>query len=216
LTKNIIYILIIIIIPYVLTEPLLQLLYSLFFSSDTYITHTLPFISVAKYFATAIVIILISNRYIHLTQLGKYVFPIMLTVCMIGFMISSLSFNTVSDAKLLKYRVILPFSYTWEDVDHVETKIYRDNAVARSKNVSRFTPLKVHIKYNIHFKNGASFNAWDNVDNVYELHNFVLDQHIDVQYNEMDLISFEQKYTSDFKNDMPKIKYIFYGINETK
>src|SRR5699024_10487411 len=98
--------------------------YSLFFSSDTYITHTLPFISVAKYFATAIVIILISNRYIHLTQLGKYVFPIMLTVCMIGFMISSLSFNTVSDAKLLKYRVILPFSYTWEDVDHVETKIY--------------------------------------------------------------------------------------------
>jgi len=214
LSKKLVYSIILVLLVNVATELILVMLYNLFFSSINHITFTLPFIHLTKFFSTGLVILLLVYRHIHFTEKGKYIFRVLLSVSIVGIIISVFSFNVVTEKNLLKYRVVYPYFYDWEDVDHVETKIYRDDAVARSKNVSRFTPLKVHIKYNIHLKNGASFNAWDNIDNVYELHRLVLNQHIDVQYNEMDLESFVSKYTSDFKEDMPKIKYIFYGVND--
>lgn len=211
LLKKLLLTFISLIIIYLTTEWIIRGIYSLFIRSDKYLTFTLPLIQLTKYFIMATVILLTVMRYMSLAPAGKKILPIFLVISVTGIIVSSLCFNAVSEEKLLKYRVIWRTVYTWDDVDYVKPKVYREDPMARPNRVNQYAPLKVYTKYYVHFKDGSVMNAWENIPSVYELHKFVLKNKIDVTYNEMEIESFEQKYTSYFKNEMPEAKFIFYG-----
>lgn len=84
--------------------------------------------------------------------------------------------------------------------------------MSRPNNVSQFKPLKTYTKYYIQFKDGSTINAWESLSSVYRLHEFVVENNVNVKYEARKLQFFEQNYTSYFKKDMSKAKFIFYGM----
>ena len=64
------------------------------------------------------------------------------------------------------------------------------------------------MKYNIHVEDGSVINVWNDIDSIFELHQFVLEKGIDVEY----LYSgddFESRYGSAFKESIEKARVIF-------
>ncbi len=163
----------------------------------------------------ATVVIITVNHFLSLAPAGRKVLPILLVISVLGIIVTSLWFNVVSEEKLIKHRVIWRTIHTWEDVEYVEPKIYREDPMDRPERVNQLAPLKVYTKYNIHFKNGSVLNAWDQLPNVYTLHSLIVEKNVEAHYNEMQLESFEQKYMSYFKDKMPEATFIFYGIKES-
>ena len=169
-------------------------------------------VHLTKYFATAAVLILVFKHYVTLASAGEKLIPIIFIISITGILITSLWFNAVNEEKLVKYRIVWTSVNTWGEVDSVTPKIYREDPMSRTNNVNQFKPLKTHTEYHIQFKNGTTINARENLSSVYQLHKFVVENNVNVNYDNRKLQFFEQNYTSYFKKGMPKAKFIFYGI----
>ena len=132
-----------------------------------------------------------------------------LIITVAGMFVTSLWFQSVTEEKITKFRVVNLTTYSWDEVEYVETKIYSESRVGRSRRISH-QPLTVHTEYNLHFTNGSVLNVWEDLDTVYELHQFVLAQGVEIANTDRELESFRQAFTSYFKDDLSKAEFILY------
>ena len=197
-------------IIYFLFDFILRGIYYAFVRSDDHLTFHLPYIHLTKYFVIGFVIVLFLYRHLNLTAFGKKILPLFLILTIAGMFVTPLWFQSVTEEKITKFRVVNPTTYSWDEVEYVETKIHRENRVARSRRTSRSRPLTVYTEYNLHFTNGSVLNVWEDLDTVYELHQFVLAQGVEIADTDRELESFRQAYTSYFKDDLSKAEFILY------
>src|SRR5690606_11466421 len=134
-------------IVYVFTDNILRGIYQLFIRSENHLTIHLPLIHVTKYFIIAFIVILFLYSYINIATAGKKVFLIFMFISILEIIVTPLWFNAVSKDKITKFRVIWPTVYEWDEVDHVETKVYREDGMSRPSGVNQYAPLKVYKKY---------------------------------------------------------------------
>lgn len=180
------------------------------FRSSEYISFVSPMIHLTKYFSVAIVLFVMVYRYFTLTGFGKIIMPLLLTLSIAGLLVSSLWFNAVSEEKIVKLRVIYMTKYSWEEVDHISSEIYREDKIVTIGG-SRSKPRKVIAKYNIHLMDGSTTNVWSDLSSMNTLHQFVIEKDIDVKYlTESEY--FDQKFTNYFKEDLPIAHFVF-GID---
>lgn len=133
--------------------------------------------------------------------------PLLLTLSIAGLLVSSLWFNAVSEEKIVKFRVIYMTKYSWEEVDHISSEIYREDKIVTIGG-SRSKPRKVIAKYNIHLMDGSTTNVWSDLSSMNTLHQFVIEKEIDVEYlTESEY--FDQKFTNYFKEDLPIAHFVF-------
>ncbi|WP_062108830.1 hypothetical protein [Bacillus niameyensis] len=194
-------------VVYFATEWIIRGIYFCLIRSFKYITFASPMVHITKYFAVAIMLIILFIRYIPLAPAGKKLLPLFLVLSIAGFFITSLWFNAVNEEKIVKFRVVWGSSKSWDDVDYVSTNIYREDHI-KPRRDNQLMPLKVIKKYNLHLKDGSSLNVWNNLDSVYELHQFVLEKDIRVEHK-ADAEYFDQNFASYFKKSLPKAHVIF-------
>ena len=207
--KNLVWPAISIFIIYFLFDFILRGIYYAFVRSDDHLTFHVPYIHLTKYFVIGFVIVLFLYRHLNLTAFGKKILPLFLILTIAGMFVTPLWFQSVTEEKITKFRVVNPTTYSWDEVEYVETKIHRENPVYRSRRTSH-QPLTVYTEYNLHFTNGSVLNVWEDLDTVYELHQFVLAQGVEIADTDRELESFRQSYTSYFKDDLSKAEFIFY------
>ena len=177
------------------------------FDSGSYLSFVRPILHWVKYLGVAFVLVVLLKKYATLTEAGKIFSLISFVVIVLAFLTASLWFNAVNEETIVKQRVFSQDVYTWEDVEFVSTDIYRkNNTGSRRTNPSR----KLIVKYNIHVEDGSVINVWNNIDSIFELHQFVLDKGIDVEYlYDRDGDAFDSSYTSEFKRSMDKARDVF-------
>ena len=196
-------------IIYFLFDFILYGIYYTFVRSDNHLTFRVPYLYQTKHFVIGFVIVLFLYRTLNLTDFGKKILPLFLIITVAGMFVTSLWFQSVTEEKITKFRVVNSTTYSWDEVEYVEPKIYRKIQVYRSRRTSR-QPRKVYTEYYLHFTNGSVLNVWEDLDTVYELHQFVLAQGIEIADTDRELESFRQAYTSYFKDDMSKAEFILY------
>ena len=192
-----------------LFDFMLRGIYYAFVRSDEHLTFRVPYLHLTKYFVIGFVIFLFLYRSLDLTDFGKKILPLFLILTIAGALVTALWFQSVTEETITKFRVINSTTYSWDEVEYVETKIYRDNQVYRSRRTSH-QPVKTHTEYNLHFTNGSVLNVWEDLDTVYELHQFVLAQGVEIADTDRELESFRQTFTSYFKDDLSKAEFILY------
>ena len=192
-----------------LFDFILRGIYYAFVRSDDHLTFHVPYLHLTKYFVIGFIIVLFLYRSLNLTDFGEKILPLFLILTIAGMFVTPLWFQSVTEEKITKFRVVNPTTYSWDEVEYVEPKIYRKNSVARSRRTSHL-PLKTYTEYNLHFTNGSVLNVWEDLDTVYELHQFVLAQGVEIADTDRELESFRQAYTSYFKDDLSKAEFILY------
>ena len=193
-------------IIYFLFDFILRGIYYAFVRSDDHLTFHLPYIHLTKYFVIGFVIVLFLYRHLNLTDFGEKILPLFLILTIAGMFVTPLWFQSVTEEKITKFRVVNSTTYSWDEVEYVEPKIYRQNPVYQSRRTRR----TVYTEYNLHFTNGSVLNVWEDLDTVYELHQFVLAQGVEIADTDRELESFRQAYTSYFKDDLSKAEFILY------
>ena len=193
-------------IIYFLFDFILRGIYYAFVRSDDHLTFHLPYIHLTKYFVIGFVIVLFLYRHLNLTDFGEKILPLFLILTIAGVFVTALWFQSVTEEKITKFRVVNSTTYSWDEVEYVEPKIYRQNPVYQSRRTRR----TVYTEYNLHFTNGSVLNVWEDLDTVYELHQFVLAQGVEIADTDRELESFRQAYTSYFKDDLSKAEFILY------
>ena len=194
---------------YFLLDFILRGVYYAFVRSDNHLTFRVPYLHLTKYFVIGFVIVLFLYRTLNLTDFGKKILPLFLNITIAGMLVTALWFQSVTEENITKFRVVNSTTYSWDEVEYVETKIYRKSHVGRSRRTSH-QPRPVYTEYNLHFTNGSVLNVWEDLDTVYELHQFVLVQGVEIADTDRELESFRQAYTSYFKDDMSKAEFILY------
>ena len=193
-------------IIYFLFDFILRGIYYAFVRSDDHLTFHVPYIHLTKYFVIGFVIVLFLYRHLNLTDFGEKILPLFLILTIAGVFVTALWFQSVTEEKITKFRVVNSTTYSWDEVEYVEPKIYRQNPVYQSRRTRR----TVYTEYNLHFTNGSVLNVWEDLDTVYELHQFVLAQGVEIADTDRELESFRQAYTSYFKDDLSKAEFILY------
>ena len=196
-------------IIYFLFDFILRGIYYAFVRSDDHLTFHLPYIHLTNYFVIGFVIVLFLYRHLNLTDFGEKILPLFLNITIAGMFVTALWFQSVTEEAITKFRVVNSTTYSWDEVEYVETKIYRESRVGRSRRTSH-QPLKVYTEYNLHLTNGSVLNVWEDLDTVYELHQFVLAQGVEIADTDREIESFRQAFTSYFKDDLSKAEFILY------
>ena len=194
---------------YFLLDFILRGIYYAFVRSDNHLTFRVPYLHLTKYFVIGFVIVLFLYRTLNLTDFGKKILPLFLNITIAGMLVTALWFQSVTEENITKFRVVNPTTYSWDEVEYVEPKIYRKNQLVGSRRTSH-QRRKVYTEYNLHFTNGLVLNVWEDLDTVYELHQFVLAQGVEIADTDRELESFRQAYTSYFKDDLSKAEFIIY------
>ena len=189
-----------------LFDFMLRGIYYAFVRSDNHLTFRVPYLHLTKYFVIGFVIVLFLYRTLNLTDFGKKILPLFLILTIAGALVTALWFQSVTEETITKFRVINSTTYSWDEVEYVEPKIYRQNPVYQSRRTRR----TVYTEYNLHFTNGLVLNVWEDLDTVYELHQFVLAQGVEIADTDRELESFRQAFTSYFKDDLSKAEFILY------
>ena len=192
-----------------LFDFILRGIYYAFVRSDEHLTFRVPYLHLTKYFVIGFVIFLFLYRSLDLTDFGKKILPLFLNITIAGALVTALWFQSVTEETITKFRVVNSTTYSWDEVEYAEPKIYRESRVGRSRRTSH-QPVKTHTEYNLHFTNGLVLNVWEDLDTVYELHQFVLAQGIEIADTDRELESFRQAFTSYFKDDLSKAEFILY------
>lgn len=194
---------------HLLTEPVLRGLYYLVLKGNGYLALATPLIHTTKYFAIALFLTFLFRRFSTLTSAGKKFVPVILILSVAGLLTTSLWFNAVDEEKIVRYRILVPIVKTWEEVDYVSSAIFMENPMSRPKQVNQLAPLKLYTKYHIHFNDGSKINVWNNLDAMYELHQMILENNVNVKYATKNLAYFDQNYSSHFKKALPKAHSVF-------
>ena len=189
-----------------LFDFILRGIYYAFVRSDDHLTFHVPYLHLTKYFVIGFIIVLFLYRSLNLTDFGEKILPLFLILTIAGVFVTALWFQSVTEEKITKFRVVNSTTYSWDEVEYVEPKIYRQNPVYQSRRTRR----TVYTEYNLHFTNGSVLNVWEDLDTVYELHQFVLAQGVEIADTDRELESFRQAYTSYFKDDLSKAEFILY------
>lgn len=177
------------------------------FDSGSYVSFVRPILHWSKYLGVAFVLVVLLKKFVTLTEAGKVLSSTAFVVIVLVFLTASLWFNAVSEEKIVKQRVLSQDVYTWEDVEFVSTDLYRKRTTGPN-SPNKFRPQKLVVKYNIHVEDGSVMNVWNDIDSIFELHQFVLEKGICVEY----LYSgddFESRYGSAFKESIEKARVIF-------
>lgn len=205
--KKLLIILFSIFIIYFSTEWVVRGIHYIVFKSSAYISFVSPILHWTKYFAVAFLLVVLFKKYVTLAPAGQKIIPILLVLTSVMFLVSSLWFNAVNEEKIVKHRVFLHSVKTWEEVDYVSTEINHEEKVVveRTNNLG---PLKVIPKYNIHFEDGSVLNLWNDLPSIYELHQFVLENNIEVEYL-TESKNFDQNFAYYFKDSLDQAHYVF-------
>lgn len=187
---------------YSLSGPIISSIYNL--TIKGHIIYTLPYINAVKFFATACVFMYVIYKFMNFTYEGRKIVPYLLFIAVSGLMVSISSFNYVSEDKLIEYRMFIPFKQQWDEIDYVDTHIYK---VKSQKNKKP----KVRIKYLFVFESGKKMNVWSNVSDNMILHEYILNENLPIHHNDMKLERFIVDYEPEFNGDMESIVYMFYG-----
>lgn len=211
LLKKIMVRLIWLLLIFIFTGWIVRGIYHVVFQSSEYISFASPMVHLTKYFASALFIFIMIYRYFTLTRLGKIIIPSLIVLSIFGLLVSSLWFNAVNEKEIVKFRVIYPIKYSWGDVDYVSSEIYHESRSGIKKR-HRMKPRRVIAKYNIHLINGSSINIWSNHLSIYTMHQFVIENEIDVKYL-TEAETFDQNFKSYFGKELPMAHFVF-GIKE--
>lgn len=205
--KKIVVMLITLLIVYFSIEWIVRGIHFVVFKSNTYVSFVSPILHWAKYFAVAFILIWVFKKYVTLAPAGKLIIPILLILTSAMFFISSLWFQAVNEEEIVKHRVFLHTVKTWDEVNHVSTEIHHEEKVILDVP-NNLKPSKVNVKYNIHFKDGTAVNVWNDLESMHELHQFVLENNIDVEYL-TDTEHFDQNFAYYFKDSLEKAHIVF-------
>jgi len=208
--KKVLAILFMLFFVYFSIEWIVSGIQSFIFDSGSYLSFARPILHWVKHLGVAFVLVVLFEKFVNMTGAGQFLSSIALVVIVLVFLTASLWFNAVSEEKVVKQRIFSQDVYTWEDVEFVSTDLYRKRTTG-SNSPNKFRPQQLVVTYNIHVEDGSVMNVWNDIDSIFELHQFVLEKGIDVEYlyNGDD---FESRYGSAFKNSIEKARVVF-GIN---
>ncbi|MUK87519.1 hypothetical protein GMD78_03775 [Ornithinibacillus sp. L9] len=207
IVRKLLILLISIIILFLATEWIVKGVLYLLFQSHTYITFVAPILHFTKYFAIAIVLLLLFKKYVRLTPVGRKLIPIFLVLSIVMILITSLWFQAANEEKIVRNRIVWHDVKSWDEVEYVETEIYHEEKIFTERD-NPFESSSVIANYNIHFQDGSVINVWSDVSSIYELHQFVLENDIEVKHL-TDTEHFNQNFSYYFKESLPKAQYIF-------
>lgn len=209
IVKRLILLIILLLIVFVTTEWIVYNLQMIIFKPNEYITYVNPLISFTKFFAMGIFFSCVGLKYFKLTRGGKVFFIVMLTFSISGLIYSALSFQAANENKIVEFRVHSSSEYSWDEVDHISTHVYREDR-KRSVGGARSKPRKVIEEYNIHV-DGEIINVWSEFDNIYELHELTSNKNIKFEHK-TESEYFDQRFTNYFKDNLNK-SYNVFGVN---
>lgn len=212
--KKVLKILLIVMILFVTSSWILKGIYFTVFQSSKDIIFVNPIIGHLKYYVLAACIFFIIKRYYTLTSWGKKIIPILIILSFAGILFVSLFFTAVDEEKVVKQRFFYRSTKTWDEVSYVSTDVHQEKLVMTKNTMHK--PRPYIIDYTIHFKDGGSVNAWKNIPAVYELHEFVTKNDIEVNHL-MDDDYFYENVNHQYKDELDnkKLKFIL-GVDSEK
>ena len=108
-------------IIYFLFDFILYGIYYALVRSDNHLTFRVPDLHLTKYFVIGFVIALFLYRHLNLTDFGKKILPLFLFLTIVGMFVTPLWFQSVTEEKITKFRVVNSTTYSWDEVEYVET-----------------------------------------------------------------------------------------------
>ncbi|TSI05764.1 hypothetical protein [Lysinibacillus sp. BW-2-10] len=193
---------------YLVCTPILKGFYSIVQEMNSYFTFSTPHITATKYIILLLFILIFLYKKLELNHFGRAFFPVAITIFILFGVFTILYYNTTDEKEIVSQRLLIRHTYGWEDVEHI--KVYAQNykkinlfgkeekvySRTQRANGTRYIP---YYEYRIYFKDGRSVNAWDDLDSLYRLDQFVKEIRIPIEYDVN-----ESLRTSDNEEDKGK------------
>ncbi|RUL50936.1 hypothetical protein [Lysinibacillus antri] len=189
---------------YLVCTPILKVFYSFIQQTNSYFTFSTPYITKTNYIIFPLFILVFLYKKLELTHFGRIFFPVAITIFILFGVLTNLYFNTTDEDGITSQRILIRNTYGWEDVEHI--KVYAQsykkiNLFGKEEKMYRKKGNRyIHFyEYRIYFKDGRSVNAWDDLDSLYRLDQFVKKIQIPIEYDVN-----ESLRTSDNEEDKGK------------
>ncbi|MBU9723530.1 MULTISPECIES: hypothetical protein [Bacillaceae] len=205
--RNILLLLFIVFILHVTTSWIIRGIHYTLFQSHQYVTYVIPMLHLTKYFAIAMLLLIILRKYAILTPAGNILTFTGLVISITMLVTTSLWSHGANQEQIMRHRIILHQTISWDEVEKVSTEIKQ-----KSRH-GTFRTTKVIGEYNLHLEDGSVINIWSDVSSIYDLHQFVTGKGIQVEYLTNNIQNFDQNYTYYFKNSLEKAHQIF-GVEQ--
>lgn len=196
-------------VVYLVVEPVIQGIYSVFFNAKDHFTFSNPILFVAKYLGALLVALFLIYKVWELTPFGKKFLIVAMLLLGVAMLCISANFNSTNEEQIVMQRIIKKDVKTWDEVKYISTEAILENKSKRRKGGKKLDPK---LEYRIHFQDGTSLNVWDDTDSLYRLHQFVIKNKIKLQHHPVDQ-DIQDHIELYIEGDKEKIKEILGTIH---
>lgn len=186
--KKIISLFLVALFLYLVCTPILKGFYSIVQQINSYFTISTPYITNAKYIIFPLFILVFLYKKLELTHFGRIFLPVSISIFILFGVFTTFYYNTTDEDEIVSQHFLIRHTYRWEDVEHI--KVYVQNYKKINffgKEEKTYSKLWNHYipyyEYLIYFKDGRFVNAWDNLDSLYQLDQFVKKKQIPIEYD---------------------------------